>query len=76
MYWSKNSQKQPGQEEKLMNLKQALYIRTVAQEGSVTAAAKKLYVSQPSLSQMIRQVESEYGVTLLLKQHAGGIYVI
>ncbi len=47
-----------------MNLKQALYIRTVAQEGNITAAAKKLYVSQPSLSQMIRQVESEYGVTL------------
>jgi len=47
-----------------MNLKQALYIRTVAQEGNITAAAKKLYVSQPSLSQMIRQVEGEYGVTL------------
>ena len=47
-----------------MNLKQALYIRTIAQEGSVTAAAKKLYVSQPSLSQMIRQVEGEYGVSL------------
>jgi len=47
-----------------MNLKQALYIQTVAREGSVTAAAKKLYVSQPSLSQMIRQVEGEYGVTL------------
>ena len=47
-----------------MNLKQALYICTVAQEGSVTAAAKKLYVSQPSLSQMIRQVENEYGLTL------------
>ena len=47
-----------------MNLKQALYIRTIAQEESITAAAKKLYVSQPSLSQMVRQVESEYGVTL------------
>ncbi len=47
-----------------MNLKQALYIRTIAQEGGVTAAAKKLYVSQPSLSQMVRQVENEYGVTL------------
>ncbi|MBQ6926996.1 MAG: LysR family transcriptional regulator [Oscillospiraceae bacterium] len=47
-----------------MNLKQALYIRTIAQEGSITAAAKKLYVSQPSLSQMVRQVEGEYGVTL------------
>ncbi len=47
-----------------MNLKQALYIRTIAEEGSITQAAKKLYVSQPSLSQMVRQVESEYGVTL------------
>ncbi|MCR5843320.1 MAG: LysR family transcriptional regulator [Oscillospiraceae bacterium] len=47
-----------------MNLKQALYIQTIAREGNITAAAKKLYVSQPSLSQMVRQVESEYGVTL------------
>ena len=47
-----------------MNLKQANYIRTVVQEGSVTAAAKKLYVSQPSLSQTIRQAEEEYGVAL------------
>lgn len=47
-----------------MNLKQAHYIRTIAQEGSITAAAKKLYVSQPSLSQMLRQVEGELGVAL------------
>ncbi len=47
-----------------MNLKQAHYIRTIAQEGSITAAARKLYVSQPSLSQMVRQVEGEYGVAL------------
>lgn len=47
-----------------MNFKQAYYIRTIVQEGSISAAARKLYVSQPSLSQMVRQVESEYGVTL------------
>ena len=47
-----------------MNLKQALYIQTIAQEGGVTAAAKKLYISQPSLSQMLRQIESELGVPL------------
>ena len=47
-----------------MNLKQAQYIRTIIQEGSLTAAARKLYVSQPALSQMIRQVEEEYGVAL------------
>ena len=47
-----------------MNLKQARYIRTIAREGSVTAAAKHLYVSQPALSQMLKQVEGELGVAL------------
>ncbi|WP_160636149.1 LysR family transcriptional regulator [Pseudoflavonifractor sp. 60] len=47
-----------------MNLKQAHYIRTIAQEGSITGAAKKLYVSQPSLSQMLKQVEGELGLAL------------
>ena len=47
-----------------MNPKQALYIRTIADCGSLTAAAKKLYVSQPSLSQMLRQIEEEIGLSL------------
>lgn len=47
-----------------MNLKQALYIKTIAEAGTVSAAAKKLYVSQPSLSQMLRLVEEELGVAL------------
>lgn len=47
-----------------MNLKQALYIKTIAEEGTVSAAAKKLYISQPSLSQMLRLVEEDLGVAL------------
>ena len=47
-----------------MNLKQAHYIKTISECGSITAAAKKLYVSQPSLSQMLRHVEEELGVEL------------
>lgn len=47
-----------------MNLKQAAQIRAIAQEGSITAAAKRLYISQPSLSQMLKQVERELGVPL------------
>ncbi len=47
-----------------MNLKQARYIRTIAREGSITKAAKTLFVSQPSLSQMLKQVEGELGVSL------------
>lgn len=47
-----------------MNLKQAHYIKTISQCGSITAAAKKLYVSQPSLSQMLRQIEDEIGLPI------------
>ena len=47
-----------------MNLKQAKYVKTIAQCGSLTAAAKRLYVSQPSLSQMLRQIEDEVGLPI------------
>lgn len=33
------------------------YVLTIAREGSITAASRKLYVSQPSLSQTIRLIE-------------------
>lgn len=47
-----------------MNLKQAQYVKAIAECGSITAAAKKLFVSQPSLSQMLRQIEKEAGVPI------------
>ena len=47
-----------------MNMKQALYFKTIAQYGTITAAAKQLYVSQPSLSQTLRQIEDEVGTPL------------
>lgn len=47
-----------------MNPKQAKYIKTIAEMGTVTAAARELYVSQPSLSQMLHQVEEELGLPI------------
>ena len=47
-----------------MNSKQVFYIRSIARHGGVTAAAKALYISQPALSQTLRQVEAELGVQL------------
>lgn len=47
-----------------MNLKHARYIKTIAECGTVTAAAKVLYVSQPSLSQTLKQVEDELGLPI------------
>lgn len=47
-----------------MNIKHAQYMLTVLQEGSITAAAKKLYISQPSLSQMIKLLETNLGTPI------------
>ena len=47
-----------------MNEKHMQYILAVLREGSVTAAAKKLYISQPSLSQAIKAAEASLGAPI------------
>lgn len=47
-----------------MDFRELTYISTVADCRSVTAAAKKLYISQPSLSYIISKVEADVGVKL------------
>lgn len=41
----------------------------VYQSGSMTAAAKQLYMTQPSVSQAIRELESHYQVRLFERMH-------
>ncbi len=50
-----------------MNIKRAEYIKMIVREGSITAAARKLYISQPALSQTVKQAEDELGVKLLVR---------
>lgn len=47
-----------------MNLKRARYIAAIYEAGGITAAARKLFVSQPSLSQTVRLVEQELGTAI------------
>lgn len=47
-----------------MNWNQLQYIITTAQEKSITKAAKKLFISQPSLTLSIQNLEKELGVEL------------
>ena len=49
-----------------MTIQQLKYIIAVVENGSITEAAKKLYISQPSLSNSIKDVEKEAGVVLEL----------
>lgn len=65
-----------------MNLKHAQYVLAVLREGSFTAAAKKMYVSQPSLSQTIKQLEANLGAPVFDREgealtltYAGQLYV-
>lgn len=50
-----------------MNLQQLITFSTVVAEGSMTAAAEKLYLTQPAVSQQIRNLEDELGVALLVR---------
>lgn len=42
-----------------MEFRQFRYILTTAREGTISKAAQKLYISQPSLSQLIAGVEKK-----------------
>jgi len=48
-----------------MDLKHLNYFVAVAEAGSFTQAARKLHVTQPSLSKMVRLLEEDLGVQLI-----------
>ncbi|MEU5201683.1 MULTISPECIES: LysR family transcriptional regulator [Streptomyces] len=54
-----------------MSLRQYEYALAVAEEGSVTAAAERLRVAQPSVSQQIRGLERDLGVKLFARTPTG-----
>ena len=48
-----------------MDIRQLRYFRVIATEGTISGAAKQLYMTQPSLSQQLRILEQGLGVKLL-----------
>lgn len=50
-----------------MNPKQAEYFLEVVKSRSITIAAKKLFISQPALSQMMKKLETELEVELFVR---------
>ena len=54
-----------------MTLQQLKYVITVAATGTITEAANKLYISQPSLTNAIHELEKEMNVVIFNRTNKG-----
>lgn len=54
-----------------MTQRELTYVKTVADERSISQAAKKLFIAQPSLSQFIKRIEDGLGTPLFNRTAAG-----
>ncbi len=54
-----------------MDIKQLKYFQAIAEEGHITGAAKRLFMTQPSLSQQLKLLENELGLTLVERYNRG-----
>ena len=55
----------------MVNLDLYRVFYTVAKCGSLTRAAEELYISQPAVSQSVKQLENQLGVSLFNRTHRG-----
>ena len=54
-----------------MTLQQLRYVTTVADTGTISRAAQQFYISQPSLTNAIRELEQEVGLTIFHRTNRG-----
>ena len=54
-----------------MTLQQLKYALTIADCGSMNEAAKQLFISQPSLSETMKELETEIGLDIFLRSNLG-----
>ena len=54
-----------------MTLQQLKYALTIADCGSMNEAAKQLFISQPSLSETMKELETEIGLDIFLRSNRG-----
>lgn len=54
-----------------MTLQQLQQIITIADSGSMNEAAKKMFISQPSLSAAVKELEKEIGISIFVRSNRG-----
>ncbi len=54
-----------------MTLQQLRYIIKIAETGSITTAAQRLFIAQPSLSKSVAELEKEMGITIFNRSNRG-----
>ena len=54
-----------------MNLQHLEYLIEIENCGSISKAARRLFVTQPYLSRFLKEVESEYGITVFTREKTG-----
>lgn len=54
-----------------MTLQQLKYVITVANTGTITEAANRLFISQPSLTNAIHELEKEMNITIFNRTNKG-----
>lgn len=54
-----------------MTLQQLKYVVTVADKGTISSAAKELFISQPSLTNAIKELEEEMQITIFNRTNKG-----
>ena len=54
-----------------MTLQQMKYALTIAEQGSMNKAAEQLFISQPSLTSAVRELEKEIGIQVFVRSSRG-----
>ena len=54
-----------------MTLQQIRYFISVAESGSISEAAKRLFTAQSSISSAIKEVENTYDITAFIRESTG-----
>lgn len=54
-----------------MTIQQLRYVTVICKEGSLNKASELLYVSQPSLTSAVQELEKELGITIFNRSGRG-----